>query len=306
MAAILLSPSLLDELFPASEIDPSFREKLLDYLQNDPEFPTYPTTLLKLQNEMNRPHTTLHQIAEIVKLDAGLTARLLALSNSASFGGSDITSVEVALFRLGFKETRVAILSTKLISTFSDFSKKISWETLWLHSLLVARLTNEIADCYYHASEMDYLAGLLHDTGKLLLGHFFPDQFQMILAECEKTGLPMHEVEKKHLGITHAALSTALCYRWNLDTQIIQGIRYHHTPEKVNLKNPLPYILNIADVLANKIEDNLTSSGSNSLLDYMSLPVWKSLHDVKPRRHVVLSLEKERLAARDLVSSLKK
>ena len=120
-----LDEEFLDELFPVEVVKPDFRKKLLNVLQHDPEFPTFPAAIAKLQEVLNRPDASFEEVARLVKLDPGLTARLFTLVRSATFAGVAVSNVDDALFRLGLKETRAAVLATKFMTSFAHLRVKI-------------------------------------------------------------------------------------------------------------------------------------------------------------------------------------
>ena len=77
----------LETLFPEDKMERNFRNRLIFVIQHDPEFPTFPTALSKLQSYLSHPDIGLDKIAEIIKMDAGITARILALVRSAAYAG---------------------------------------------------------------------------------------------------------------------------------------------------------------------------------------------------------------------------
>ncbi|MFZ5806268.1 MAG: HDOD domain-containing protein [Verrucomicrobiota bacterium] len=302
--------AFFESLFPP-EVNTEFREKLLDVLQHDPEFPSFPAAIAQLQEKLNTADTSFEDIAEIVRLDPGLTGRIFSLIRSAAFAGVEVFTIENALFRLGLRETRNVILTAKLMGRFAHLKVEIDWNRFWLHSLLVARLTQGIADIFYPSSYKHYIGGLLHDVGKVILAYYFPELFDEILQRTWETGHPMYEIEQAIIGTDHAAIGTALGYKWGLDEETLAGIQFHHNPEQ----QFLTYCLNVADIIANRYAANINcksipempatlETGESRMDNIVSIEEWKKFHHLKPRRVPSLIIQEECLKACDIVAAM--
>jgi HD-like signal output (HDOD) protein len=78
-----------------------------------------------------------------------------------------------------------------------------------------------------------FTAALLHDAGKLVMGRFIsPEILKLILKSREEDGLTQLEAESLHLGMDHAELGSVMAKHWQLPMRVIQGIKYHHNPDK--------------------------------------------------------------------------
>lgn len=305
MQTVSLDPDFLSELFPRHEVDSGFRDQLISILQHDPEFPTFPSAIAKLQGILNHPNTGLPEISEIVRLDPALTARLLSLGRAAAFGAADIASVEEALLRIGLNETRNAILTSKFTSCFSRLKIKVDWSKFWLHSLFAARLTDKITTLFRQHSEKEYLTGLLHGSGKLVLAHYFPEKFEAILQNCRLNATPMYEAEQRLLGTDHAVIGAALCHRWGLDHEILNAIRFQHEPQKSTSDQLLPRCLHVAHTIANQWVDSFHFQKSDSPPESVTeVEEWAILSGFKPLKVPNIKIERERDRAAESVSAL--
>ncbi|MFZ5807387.1 MAG: HDOD domain-containing protein [Verrucomicrobiota bacterium] len=296
-----LDQEFLDQLFPMEKVQPDFRGKLLDILQHDPEFPTFPAAIARIREAMNRPDASFEEIAKLVKLDPGLTARLFTLVKSAAFAGVEVSNVEDALFRLGLKETRSAVLATKFMTSFAHLRVRVDWNKFWLHSLLTARLTQGIADLFQPVSDREYLSGLMHDIGKIIVAHYFPDTFEAVLKEARQFGCAMFQAEQRVLGTDHASVGMALCCRWGLYDEVQQAILFHHAPEQPHNAAFITRCLHIADTIANLASENIEESrfkpAPPEKID--EFPLWQLLKDYTPRRMINISIEDECAKAQD-------
>ncbi|MFZ5807388.1 MAG: HDOD domain-containing protein [Verrucomicrobiota bacterium] len=305
MSNAVAESEFLQYLFPRQEIDERFRIRLLDVLQHDPDFPTFPTALAKIQTSLSHPDTGFDKIAELIKLDPGITAKIFTLIHSAAYGGVQVSSIEEALWRLGIKETRAVVLSRRFMVPFSHLKVKLDWTKFWIHSLLSARLTQSIADFFQPAAEKEYLAGLLHDTGKLILAHYFPERFKNILQEAETEKCRIHKIENKILGTDHASIGAALCHRWKLHNDIVSAVQFHHTSKLDLQPTLLSKCLRVADKIANLYAENIQEK---ALIPYpedvTQTHEWQELHDIPPRRPVLLSIKEECDKTRDIVKTM--
>lgn len=295
----------LNEIFPQQNMEENFRNRLISIIRQDPEFPTFPTALSKLQSYLSHPDIGFDKIAEIIKLDVGITARILTLVKSAAYAGVPVSSIEEALWRLGLKETRAIVLTRKFMIPFSKLKTQLDWSKFWFHSLLVARLTYNIYDTFQPVLEKEYLAGLLHDTGKLILAHYFPEKFQTIIQETQNSTDAMYQVERRLIGIDHSAITAALCHKWSLNQDIINAIYLYHSPEKIGAQQLLPRCLNIANRLANQYADNIDIKDHlPPPEDITTTPEWNDLKEFKPRRMINISLAEECNKARDTANAM--
>lgn len=301
-----LDAESLDILFPADVVNPEFRKALFNILQHDPEFPTFPAAIAKLQEILNRPDASFEEVARFVKLDPGLTARLFTLVSSAAFAGVEVRNVEDALFRLGLRETRAAVLATKFMTSFAHLRVKVDWNKFWLHSLLTARLSMSIADLYQPVSDREYLSGLMHDVGKIIIAHYFPEKFEVVLKEARQFGCSMYQAEQRVLGTDHAAVGAALCCKWSIYEEVQSAVRFHHDPLK-EIQNPiLTLSLHIADIVANLISDNIEESRLKPAPPERieDVSVWSMLDKFTARRTNKINLEDEVIKAKDTLQSM--
>lgn len=267
-------------------------------LRTNKDLPAFPATAYQLMSLTNQPNTTIKNLADVVEADPGLTAKYLRLANSAAYGGNANTVAE-ALFRIGFLEIRRIALSVTVIDAFKFLREKADWDHFWFHSILAARLTENLCDAYQPAAGHEYIAGLLHDIGKLFLGRFFSNEFGDVIASAQAEGLSLYDAEKKYLDITHAEIGAALCEKWRLGADITQAVRYHHRPQVLLEKTDLPIeqvlltiCIRVVDAAANLCASNLRGSAPVEV-DFEDSPDWRLLDNFTPRRSLDLDIAAE-------------
>ncbi len=193
------------------------------------------------------------QIGEIIRRDPSLTSRLLRLVNSVYYGlSTPVTSIEEAVFYLGIRQIRQLTLVTPVIEDFQKLSNQCAfpWREFWQHCIGTAILTHEIASVSQAApDDSDYIAGLVHDVGKIVMAWAFPDHFTEIHHLAIQGTRDLTEIEESVLGIDHAELGALYLERHRLSELLIQTARFHHHPEKAQSHGHIVASVQIADLL---------------------------------------------------------
>jgi HD-like signal output (HDOD) protein len=209
------------------------RERTLKCLERLPSLSPLMTQLL---SKLARPNCDVAELTALVEKDAMLTAQILRLSNSALFGRSQpIHSVQHAIALVGVTSMRKFVLGASISNIFSRFrtAPNFSMARFNLHSVatgtLVERISNEIP---LEQPGLAFIAGLLHDVGKLLIAVSMPKQYEDILGIVAVTGAPLIACERAVLGTDHAELSGLAISRWELADPIRLAACHHHEPER--------------------------------------------------------------------------
>lgn len=229
--------------------------------------------------------STVSEIAEVIGRDISLTARLLRLVNSV-FGGLSITitSIEEAIFFLGLRQIRQLAMTTKVIEkmdSFVDKSIDVSSLTIWRHSIATAILTREILTMTHGVKEDDtyYIAGLLHDIGKLVMVNIYPENLKQSLEFEETNPRAFLERERETFGFTHADLGAIYLERNGLSAEIVQAVLFHHEPEKTFHTANYAAGVEVADLLARfaGCDAGFEPSAERSYGEWEELEGWKIL-----------------------------
>jgi len=292
----------------------SLRKVVIDRINDDHSFPAFPATIQKLNSVMARQECSMADVATVVETDPGLTARCLKLVNSAAFVGAErIQNVRSAVMRLGLREIRRMTLSVGLVNSFSHLKVSVDWTEYWLHSVLTARLTELLTGAYQTITGKEYLAGLIHDIGKLLVEHYLPQEFANMVLKRNMTD-DHAELERRTVGITHADVCVLIAERWNLDIDVVHAVKHHHMPEKAVHKlsgasseqRVLSVCLALANRLANRVAENVGRREQTGPLDLEALPEWGLLQGFTPQRDIEFNLEAEVAKARETLNILPK
>jgi putative nucleotidyltransferase with HDIG domain len=198
-------------------------------------FPTIPSLYMEVVNALRNPNATTADIGAIIARDMAMTTKLVQVLNSAYFGlARTVTDPTEAVGILGFETIKSLILTVKLLSQY-DKVKPVyfSIDNIWRHSTSVARTAKVMAlletgdpDC----SGTAYMAGLMHDLGKVILAANFDNQYHGAHAVARKRQMPLWEVEKDIFGATHGEIGAYMLALWGMPAKVVQVAALHHHP----------------------------------------------------------------------------
>lgn len=176
------------------------------------------------------------QIAEIIRRDPSLTSRLLKLVNSVFFGLSQrVNNIEEAIFYLGLRQIRELALATPIIEDFDklhgDF-KRAEWHKLWRHSIGSGIVTREILNLagLVFDDDTDYIVGLVHNVGKIVMATAFQPQFAELLEAKVSTPAEYSALEKELIGWDHAQIGAYYLTKHHLSAEIVEPVRFQNNP----------------------------------------------------------------------------
>ncbi len=230
--------------------------KPLNQLKVSGNLPVMPQILVQLIDACHQPEVNLRQVSKLVEKDAALAAKVLQLCNSAFIGArSTFTDIQQAVIYLGANTIKNLAISVSVQQVFRRIETNglLNIDRFWYHSYQNAILARRIAElvAYPNPSEA-YLAGLLHDIGKLLLWMAFPGKYAPLLLKgvrCHNGRLAFLEQEKLH--INHCDAGAWLIQQWGLPSLIHDAIKYHHHPaDEVEQGLPLTRIVSLADLIS--------------------------------------------------------
>ncbi len=228
-------------------------EKIEAQLAQCPSLPSLNSINEALQDLLAVESRYSAQISEVIRRDPSLTARLLRLVNSVYYGLSNpVNSVEEAVFYLGMRQIRQLTMVTPIIEDFQKLTRQCTfpWREFWQHSIGCAILTREVVTAISTpADESDYVAGLVHDVGKIVMAWSFPNHFAEIHRIALEGTRDLCEIESEVLGLDHAELGALYLERHRLPEAMVQSARFHHHPEKAGSFAPLVASVQIADLL---------------------------------------------------------
>lgn len=215
-------------------------------------FPSMPGAAVKLLALIDDPDVSVSQIEDILRKDAGLTANILKLANSAYFGiPSKVGSVRQAVLILGLKRL-IQMVIASCVGAIMDKpvpGYDLPPGELWRHAIAVSVAAEGLVkELGIGANEEIFTAALLHDVGKLVLGSFVQEDYQKIEAALEED-VSFERAEELVLGANHADIGAQILTQWSLPEDIVNAVRWHHQPEAAEENDTMLDIVHVANVL---------------------------------------------------------
>ena len=242
------------------------------------DLPTLPRTVLRITELVNDPRASANDLSIIITDDQVLTARLLKLVNSSFYGFPQrVSTVTGAIVLLGFDAIRNLLLTTSVLDLFPTRIPKVrrDQEQLWDHSLGCAIGAKTIGNFLRHEKlEELFVAGLLHDIGKIVEMMFLPDEFARITERVRAEGVLIASAEQDLLGCTHADIGRLLAERWNLPPKLVGVIARHHTPAVAEVFALEASIVHLADIFTRALD---LGSGGDDKVPPLDKAAWELL-----------------------------
>ncbi len=219
------------------------------------KLPTLPKIAYRLLDLLSG-EPDVNELEEIIRYDQALTSKILAVANSAYISSQkEINTLERAIVLLGFREVSEIAFSICVFSVFKPLKSVRNFDVkeFWLHAIatgITARVIAQALDV--EDEEFFFTLGLLHDIGRLLLLHLFPEKFAEILAQQEKSGRQLL-AEEMEAGLAHTWMGRWLLKRWGLPEKFVLVARFHHNPfykEKFLFE---PAVIKLADLIVHNL-----------------------------------------------------
>ena len=235
-----------------------------------PALPSLRSVNKALEEVLGTEQINSTQISELIRRDPDLSARLLRLVNSVYYGlSTPIKNIEHAVFYLGMTQVRQLITLTPIIEDSEPLSRPCAfpWRKFWQHSVATAILAREILGQAHSSSADDstYIAGLVHDIGKLAMAWCFPDHFHEIHRHARAATHELRAIENQLVGMDHAELGALYLEAQQLPKNVVAAVRFHHTPESAGQQTRLAAAVQLADLLVRRAA--IGSSGNYLPID---------------------------------------
>ncbi|MDY0362632.1 MAG: HDOD domain-containing protein [Desulforegulaceae bacterium] len=197
--------------------------------------PSLPSIYNSIVKELNSSVSSTKKIGEIISKDPSMTSKILQLINSGFFYlPSKISKPEDAVVILGTDVVKSLVLNLEIFSKMKlpNYFKKFQ-NDLHEHSMAAAKTAKEIAlmeGLSDFCADQAFMAGLIHDCGKLILASNFPDDYKLVLENFGSLSQESIEKEKEIFKASHEIVGAFLMGVWGLPLEIIEAILYHHNP----------------------------------------------------------------------------
>jgi HD-like signal output (HDOD) protein len=197
--------------------------------------PSLSETFYSLTKLIENPAATVQQVADVIRRDPAMAAKILQLVNSAFFGPAQtVTSLHAAVSHLGMSTIRNLVLFADAFQVFTP-DRKIPpgvVDALWDHAQRAALIAGKLP-VDRTIRDLTVIAALLHDIGKLVLASRMPAQFCAALALAREKNCAVFEAEQQVMGTSHAEIGAYLLGLWGIPCQIVDAVLNHHRPTRV-------------------------------------------------------------------------
>jgi putative nucleotidyltransferase with HDIG domain len=223
--------------------------------------PSLSTTVGKVLEICNNPATSPNDLNRVISLDPVLTGQVLRLINSAYYSlPNRITSLTRAIIMLGINTVKNLVLGTSIIGSLGgrESFKSLSMDNFWEHSLAVGVTAKALAvrkGIPITSREEFFVAGLLHDLGKIPLNNRFPDEYSNILNQAAQRESLLSDVEKEIIGFDHGIVGGMIADKWQLTPTLKNAMGHHHSPQAAdeNCRTITSYVA-LGNIFANIIK----------------------------------------------------
>ncbi len=269
-------------------------------IQNIQDLPTLSAVIAKMVEMLDSQEASPKELADLIEQDQSILSAILKLVNSAFYGfPRKITSVHQAVVILGFGTVKSIALGASIFKAKPRKGAKEVFDrsALWVHSLGVATASKLIAKKIgHHDTDEAFVAGLLHDVGKVVFDTQFPSEFSEVVEKTEDENILLLEAEREILGLDHAEAGQILLFKWQLPLPVVNAVGFHHDLEKAPATYlKLAAIVHLADIICRKLK---IGSGGDARIPKADRNAMKTLHITTPMLEEVMH---ETLAQKELI-----
>ena len=215
-------------------MSPELSLKLAAAVENMPAFPKSVQQILQLTRDVN---CSPKDLVQVIDKDPVVTVKVLRVVNSAYYGlPKQITSVSHAVVYLGFNAVKNLALSIAAMGMLPvDHAAGFNSQQYLTHSLATASIAKQLAGRLPETDPMDcFIAGLLHDFGKVVIAQFMPKEFRLALETSQWHEMSLHLALRQVLGVDHAVVGSMLVEKWRFPTDLVDTIRHQYQPEAMD------------------------------------------------------------------------
>ena len=233
-----------------------YERNMDNLIQKIEQIPTIPIVSQRVMEISGDDEAPFKDFVAIIEKDQSLASKILRVANSAFYGfSSRVSSLEHALVILGINEVKSIALGCSLYNFFSHSESDASERTrFWKHAIICSQVA-KLLGIHFNTRNGDslFLAGLIHDIGKLVLDQYFHEEFLQILEYVSLTKTTFSKAEKKMLGTTHCQIAAKLLKQWRFPEEVIIQVLYHHGPwhdKNHRANSTMIYLANVLTKLA--------------------------------------------------------
>lgn len=216
----------------ANDMDNEVKFRLIGAVESMPAFPSSVQKVLELCSSINCPSK---ELVAVIEKDPVMTVKILRVINSAYYSlPNKITSVGQSVVYLGITTVKNFALALAATGTLPKRNPgNLDIQKYLVHSLSTACIARQL--CNLAVTDVEpgdaYVAGLLHDFGKVVMAQYMAEEYRTILSLAEEKDIPLDQAERDVIGVDHAYVGAMLTQRWRFPDDLVQCIADHHNPD---------------------------------------------------------------------------
>ena len=253
--------------------------EIRDRIKKIEGLPPFPATHAEILKLAKSDEASSEKIAEQLKMDPSLLALVFKLVNSSAYGfQKKVDNLKLAVTLLGLEEVANVVMTAQIFQKLSDYDggAGLDLQGFWKHSVGTAFVAKAVSRKLQVEQESAFLAGMLHDLGKIVLDRCFAEFYRAVLDHAGESGVSLFEAEKLILGLTHTDVGGQLATEWKFADNFLNCILYHHAPGESRRYARLTGLVHLADVICRQLEygsggDDTIPDVDESVVDRFSL-----------------------------------
>lgn len=235
-------------------------------------FPALPTTVSKVMAVTGNPDSSAQDLMEAILPDQAMCLTILKIANSAFFGlPRKVSNIDKAVMVLGFNEIRNIILGKAVFNSFREIyrSNREIIDLFWEHSFITGLAAKIIAEDLRLSASESFIAGLLHDIGKLAMLISLNDAYAPLLAPSTGNHVNQYRKEVEFFSISHDEVGYRLLKRWLFPESLLETIGYHHNPQGSSDHALTAAVIGVADLMSHChcYQNEIDTSDPDGMID---------------------------------------
>jgi HD-like signal output (HDOD) protein len=222
------------------------------------ELPTLPHIAHEIMNMIDKPYVSAAKLAKLISQDQGMVAKILSLANSPIYGLSQkVSTIELAIVVLGFDTIKELIISLSILNSAQSRNERyFNTNYFGKHSIFCGTIARMLANDFgYRVAGEAFIAGLLHDIGISTMQKYLSSEFNLISELRFYQKISQLDAERIIIGKTHPEIGSHLASKWNFPAQLVEAIRFHHSPSQATINPTLSAIVHLADHISSLVSE---------------------------------------------------
>ena len=291
---------------PPTSVGPYSIEEIRGRIEHCPKLASLQVINNKLASLVKSDKSGNAEIAALIRHDPSLTARLLRMVNSVYFGlSAKVNNIDEAVLYLGLRQIRELSMATPVIEDMAKLSPtsiQLPWREMWQHSIGTAIMTRDVLATtnLLVDDDTDYIVGLLHNVGKVVLATAWSKEFALLAAGDHADAEAVCAAERETIGLDHTEIGAYYLERHQLAPEIVEAVRFHANPQGASDHRLYAAAVQVADLAVREVGivggfERVPAQPSGS---WTRCAGWKILFEVESREAALAQATLERALVR--------